>query len=99
MKLPPSPPFINRLIVGTIAMAAGIYVTMDAGKDFEFIKYVPHSPEEVERRKRENIGLSLKYMETSTLKYTPEAEERFKKLVDEKQKLEDEKKQSTTNSQ
>jgi hypothetical protein len=78
----PTPPLINRIIVGTIAVIAGLYVIKDAGKDFEFIKFEPHSPEEVERRKREHVKFSMKTLETRTLEYTPEAKERLRKLVE-----------------
>lgn len=87
--LPPQPPFFNRMVVATIATALGAYVVYDSGKDFEFIKFEPHTSEEIERRKRENIGLQMKQLETSTLDYTPEAKERFKRLLEEKQKKED----------
>lgn len=85
-KLPPTPPFIHRFVVGTIALAAGAYLLMDAGKDFEYIKFTPHSSEEVERRKRENIGLQIKQLETRTLDYTPEAKERLRGLVEQQGK-------------
>ncbi|ODV81594.1 uncharacterized protein CANTADRAFT_44412 [Suhomyces tanzawaensis NRRL Y-17324] len=86
MKPRPTPPFINRLIVGTIATIAGIYVIKDAGKDFEWIKFEPHSPDEIERRRKEGVGMKMKTLETRTLDYTPEAKERLKKLVEENQK-------------
>ncbi|KAK6458771.1 uncharacterized protein RJT20DRAFT_8824 [Scheffersomyces xylosifermentans] len=85
-KLSPTPPFKNRLIVGTIAILAGAYVIKDAGKDFEFIKYEPHSPEEVEKRRQEKFKTTFKALETRTLNYTPEAKERLKKLVEENEK-------------
>lgn len=74
---------IHKIIVGTLATIAGIYVMFDAGKDFEYIKFEPHLPEEIERRKRENIGLSMKSLDTRTLEYTPEAKARLKKLIEE----------------
>lgn len=83
-KIPPSPPFSHRLMVGTIALAAGMYLLMDAGKDFEYIKFTPHSPEEIERRKREHVGLQIKQLDTRTLDYTPEAKERLRGLVEQK---------------
>ncbi|KAK6205499.1 uncharacterized protein RJT21DRAFT_117981 [Scheffersomyces amazonensis] len=82
----PTPSNTQRFIVAAVALLAGAYVVMDSGKDFEFIKFEPHSPEEIERRKRENVGLSLKVLETSTLNYTPEAKERLRKLIEEKSK-------------
>ena len=83
-----SPPFINRLIVGTLAVVTGAWVFWDTGKDFEFIKYTPHTPEEVEKRKREHKGLLIKHLETCTLDYTPEAKARLEKLVREREKNE-----------
>lgn len=77
---------INRIIVGTLATIAGIYVMFDAGKDFQYIKFEPHLAEEIERRKREKIGFSMKSLETRTLEYTPEAKERLKKLIEENDK-------------
>lgn len=81
-KLPPTPPFSHRLVVGTIALVAGLYLLMDAGKDFEYIKFTPHSPEEIERRKKEHVGLQIKQLDTRTLEYTPEAKERLRGLVE-----------------
>lgn len=81
--LPPQPSFVSRAIVATIALFVGGYAAYDFGKDFEFVKFEPHSPEEVERRKREHIGLTMKQLETRTLDYTPEAKARLKKLVEE----------------
>lgn len=82
-QVPPSSPFIHKLIVGTIATVAGIYTMLDAGKDFEYIKFEPHLPEEIERRKLDNSGLSIKYLDTRTLDYKPEAKERLRKLIEE----------------
>lgn len=81
-KLPPTPPFSHRFVVGTIALVAGLYLLMDAGKDFEYIKFTPHSPEETERRKKEHVGLQIKQLDTRTLDYTPEAKERLRGLVE-----------------
>ena len=78
------PSTFSRFVVATIATILGGYVVYDAGKDFEFVKFEPHSPEEVERRKREKIGISMKQLETSTLDYTPEAKERLRRLMEEK---------------
>lgn len=80
----PTPPLINRIIVGTIAVIAGIWVIKDAGKDFQFIKFEPHSPEEIQRRKDENIGMTMRLTDSRTLDYTPEAKARLKKLIEEK---------------
>lgn len=83
-KLPPQPPLKGRVIVATIAVLLGGYVTYDAGKDFQFIKFEPHSAEEIERRKKEKVGLSIKHLETRTLDYTDEAKARMKQLIEEK---------------
>lgn len=85
LKLPPTPPFSHRLVVGTLAVFAGIWAFWDAGKDFEFVKFEPHTPEEIERRRREKVGLSIKHLDTRTLDYTPEAKERMHKLIQEQQ--------------
>lgn len=95
-KLPPSAPFSHKLIVATIAMAVGMYAFNSVGKDFEFIKYTPHLPEEVERRKQERIGFQFRHTDSRTLEYTPEAKERIRKGLEEK-KLEEEKKNSSGN--
>lgn len=76
-KLPPSAPFKHKLIVGTLAIIVGCVAFWKAGKDFQFIKFEPHLREEVERRKRENIGMTMKSLETRTLEYTPEAKKRL----------------------
>lgn len=76
---------IMRTIAGLVATALGAYVVMDTGKDLEFVKYTPHSPQEVERRKKENVGMSLKQLETCTLDYKPEAKERLKRLMQEEE--------------
>lgn len=86
MSLPPEPPLRGRIIVATLAILLGAYVTYETSKDFEFVKFVPHSPEEVERRKREHIGMSIKHLETRTLDYKPEVKERIKKMMEEKEK-------------
>lgn len=80
----PTPPLINRIIVGTLAVIAGIWVIKDAGKDFQFIKFEPHSEEEIERRKRDNVPMTMTHTDQRTLDYTPEAKERLKKLIEEK---------------
>lgn len=82
----PSPPFLHKLIVGTVATVAGIYVMLDAGKDFEYVRFEPHSKEEMERRKREGVGMSMKTADTMTLDYTPEAKERLRRLIEEKER-------------
>lgn len=84
-KIPPTPPLIHRVIVGTVALIAGTWLLLDAGKDFEYIKFEPHSQEEIERRKKENVGIQIKHLESRTLDYTPEAKERLRKLIEEKE--------------
>ncbi|CAN3359336.1 hypothetical protein DICA3_D03180 [Diutina catenulata] len=83
--LPPTPPMTHRIVVGTIAVLAGIWLVKDAGKDFQWVKFTPHSPEEVERRKRENVPMSMSMTEERTLEYTTEARERLRKLVEQQQ--------------
>lgn len=84
-------PMSHKIIVGTIAILLGGYVTYKAGSDFQFVKYTPHSPEEIERRKRENqTGISMKMSEELTLDLKPEAKQRIQKLLDEKNKSLDE---------
>lgn len=80
-----SPPLLHRIIVGTVAVFAGGWVLWDTGKDFEFVKYTPHTPEEIERRKKDHQGLLIKHLETCTLDYTPEAKARLAKMVREKE--------------
>ncbi|EER30819.1 predicted protein [Candida tropicalis MYA-3404] len=84
-------PMINRFIVGTFAILLGGYVTYKSGSDFQFMKFTPHSPEEIERRKRENIGFSVKFTEDMTLDLTPEAKLKYEKMRLEKLKHEEEK--------
>lgn len=75
----------QRVIVGTLAVLAGIWLIKDSSKDFAWVKYTPHSDDEVERRKRDNVPLSMKMSDERTLEYTPEAQDRLLKLVEEKQ--------------
>lgn len=81
-KLPPTPSFGHRFVVGTVALVAGLYLLMDAGKDFEYIRFTPHSPEEIERRKKEHVGLQIKQLDTRTLDYTPDAKDRLNELFE-----------------
>lgn len=73
-------PMLNRFIVGTLAILLGGYVTYKSGSDFQFMKFTPHSPEEIERRKKENIGFSVKFTDETTLELTPEAKLKYDKL-------------------
>lgn len=87
-KLPPSSPISHKIFVGTIAVCAGMYAFWQVGKDYEFVKFEPHLKEEVERRRREKVGISIQHLDTRTLDYTPEAKDRlrreFQKLNEEK---------------
>ena len=98
-KVVPTPPFLQRVVVGTLAVLAGAYVLKDAGKDLEFVKFEPHTPEEIERRKRDGVHMTMKTLETRSLNYTPEAQERLRKLIEEKEqkekKLQSEEKKET----
>lgn len=81
---PPSAPMSHKLIVATIAMFVGMYAFNSVGKDFEFVKYTPHLPEEVERRRQERLGIQMRHTDSRTLEYTPEAKERIRKGLEEK---------------
>ncbi|CAH6721236.1 hypothetical protein CLIB1444_05S06590 [[Candida] jaroonii] len=87
-KLPPEPPLVGRIIVATLATFIGAYVAYDFGKDFEFVKFTPHSKEEIERRKRENIPLKMKSLDTMTLELKPEVKERMRALKEQESKEE-----------
>lgn len=82
-KLPPSSPISHKIAVGTVAVFAGVYAFWQTGKDFQFIKYVPRTEEEIEKRKKEGLGFKIKHLETRTLDYTPEAKQRMKQEFDE----------------
>lgn len=84
-NLPKGSPFSHKVVVSTIAVVVGILGGWQTAKDFQFIKYEPRTPEEIERRKRENIGLEIRHLETRTLDYTPEAKARLAKKFAEKQ--------------
>ncbi|OBA23973.1 hypothetical protein METBIDRAFT_65453 [Metschnikowia bicuspidata var. bicuspidata NRRL YB-4993] len=87
MPLPQGSPFSHKIIVSTIATAVGIYGFWLTAKDFEFVKFVPRSPEEIEIRRKENIGLQIKHLETRTLDYTPEAKARIAQSLKEYQTM------------
>lgn len=77
----------HKFVVGTIAILLGGYVTYKAGSDFQFVRFEPHSPEEVARRKREKIPTRMEVLESATLDLTPEAKERIgRKLLIEQEK-------------
>lgn len=80
-KLPPSSPFSHKLVVSTVAVVVGFYAAWHAGRDFQFIRFEPHSPEEVEKRKRENARLQMRQLDSRTLDYTPEAKERMRRKL------------------
>lgn len=92
MAQPQGAPMTHKFLIGTIAVLLGGYLTYKAGSDFQFIKYEPHSPEEVERRQREKIPLKMTVLDTTSLDLTPEAKERIwkkqQKMIQEKQELE-----------
>lgn len=95
-KLPESAPFSHKLVVSTVAIFIGMYAFHSVGKDFEFVKFTPHLPEEVERRRRENIGLQMRHTDSRTLEYTPEAKERILRGLEEK-RLQEEAKSKSNN--
>ncbi|KAI5967998.1 hypothetical protein CANMA_002766 [Candida margitis] len=81
-------PMTHKFVVGTIAILLGGYVAYKAGSDFQFVKFEPHSPEEVARRKREKVPTRMEVLESATLDLTPEAKERIgrKLLLTEQEK-------------
>ncbi|KAF8003201.1 hypothetical protein OXX80_003532 [Metschnikowia pulcherrima] len=91
-RLPQGSPFSHKVVVSTIAIGVGILGFWQTAKDFEFIKYEPRSPEEIEIRRRENIGLQIKHLETRTLDYTPEAKARLAQRFSELEQTDEEKK-------
>ncbi|KAI5956563.1 hypothetical protein KGF54_001038 [Candida jiufengensis] len=95
-NLPQGSPMTHKFIVGTIAIFLGAYVTYKAGSDFQFVKFEPHSPEEIEKRKREKFQTKMTVKDTTTLDLTPEAKERIMKKVREKQQLEQQQKEQET---
>ncbi|KAI5964145.1 uncharacterized protein KGF55_002087 [Candida pseudojiufengensis] len=90
-NLPQGSPMSHKFIVGTIAILLGGYVTYKSGSDFQFVKFEPHSPEEIEKRKKEKFQTKMTFKDTTTLDLTPEAKERIMKKVKEKQAKELEK--------
>lgn len=90
----------HKFVVGTLAILLGGYVTYKTGSDFQFIKYEPHSPEEVARRKREKVPTRMEVLETATLDLTPEAKERIgrKLVMEQEKKLQLEKEQQLESS-
>lgn len=88
-KLPPSSPMSHKVVVGTLATVIGAYAFYQTAKDFQFVKFTPRLPEEVEMRKREKVGTTITQLDVRTLEYTPEAQERLRQSM---QKLQDEKK-------
>ncbi|RCK65035.1 hypothetical protein Cantr_00956 [Candida viswanathii] len=83
-------PMKHRWIVGIIAVLAGGYATYKSGNEFQFVKFTPHSPEEIERRKQQNVGLLLKFDDKTTLDLTPEAKEKYARIRLEKLKQQEE---------
>ncbi|QWU87446.1 hypothetical protein CA3LBN_001711 [Candidozyma haemuli] len=71
-KLPPSSPISHKIVV--------------VGKDFQFVKFEPRSPEEIEKRRKEGTGLEIRSLETRSLEYTDEAKARLKRKFEESEK-------------
>lgn len=82
-KLPPGSPISHKIVVGSVAVAAGTWLFWQFAKDFQFVKFEPRSAEEIKKRQEENIPMSIKQLDTRTLEYTPEAKERLKRAIKE----------------
>lgn len=78
--------FRERVVVSTIAVMAGAWVTYYTSRDFEFVKFTPFLEEEVERRKREGARMTMKHLDTCTLDYKPEAKQRILEIHAERMK-------------
>lgn len=92
MKLPPSSPMSHKVVVGTLATVVGAYAFWQVGRDFQFVKFEPRSPEEIEKRRKEGVGLEIRSLETRLLEYTPEAKARMRaKFEEAKRQQKDEK--------
>ncbi|CAK9435322.1 uncharacterized protein LODBEIA_P57130 [Lodderomyces beijingensis] len=79
-------PMSHKFIVGTIAVLVGVYAAHKVGSDFQFVKYEPHSPEEVERRQREKVPVKMTVSDSATLELTPEAKSRIQKKMQQEQR-------------
>lgn len=83
-RLPPSSPISHKIVVGTIATIAGMYMFWQTGKDFEWVKFEPRLKEEVEQRKRDNVRMTMRELDERTLDYTPDAKERLGRAIEER---------------
>lgn len=83
-KLSPSSPISHKIVVGTLAVCAGMYAFWTVGRDYQFVKFEPRLKEDIERRQKEGVGISIQHLETRTLDYTPEAKERLRKGLEER---------------
>lgn len=76
-------PMAHKLIGGTLATVIGGWAFWKAGRDFEFIKFEPRSPEEIEKLKEQGFHLLMKQGDSRNLDYTPEAKERLRQSMKE----------------
>lgn len=76
----------HKVVVGTLATILGAYAFWQVGKDFQFVKFEPRLPEEIERRRKEGTGLEMRSLETRSLEYTDEAKARLRQKFEEKEK-------------
>ncbi|KAI5957832.1 hypothetical protein KGF57_003099 [Candida theae] len=93
-------PMTHKFVVGTLAILLGGYVTYKTGSDFQFVKFEPHSAEEIARRKREKVPTKMEVLESATLDLTPEAKERIgrKLLMEQERKRQLEQQQQSSQS-
>lgn len=77
-KLPPSSPISHKFVVSTIAVAIGSYAFWQIAKDFQLVKFEPRLEEDVQKRKKEGLGIEMHQLDTRTLDYTPEAKKRLR---------------------
>ncbi|PVH14380.1 uncharacterized protein CXQ87_002513 [Candidozyma duobushaemuli] len=85
-QTPPSSPISHKIVVGTLATLIGAWAFWQVGKDFQFVKFEPRSPEEIEKRRKEGTGLEIRSLETRSLEYTDEAKARLKRKFEESEK-------------
>lgn len=77
-KLPPSSPISHKIVVSTIATVIGCYAFWQVAKDFQLVKFEPRLEEDVQKRKKEGLGIEMHQLDTRTLDYTPEAKKRLR---------------------
>lgn len=77
-----TPPMFNRIVVGIIATVAGAWMVKETGKDFQFVTFTPFSEDEVQRRKEQKIGMSMRSSDQLTLDYTPEAKDKIRRKLE-----------------